>query len=522
VASTPRQPTVEVDERKSALLSNAGAIAAVASAVEGTLGPKGLNCMLVDRFGEVTISNDGCAILERMEVSHPAGRLLIQTAKAQDKEVGDGTTTACLLASTLISAGVEQVLRGVPVAKVIEGMRAGIQEAMNLLRARSRPVRGFDDPLLKQAALIAGRGQEDIAALALKGARIAGRRRLEERGFRLADWVVAKERAENEVFCGMTIEKEPLNRQMPRALTPARILLIDDALEPEEIEEEALATEAGFERYRELQEAFRKGLSRVIEAGVNLVMVGRGVADVAEQVLTEAGVMVVRRVSARDLARAAEHTGARPIKRVGLGVQGLEMEKLVGRARRVYYDEKLGHLRIMGGKGKRTATLLVGASTAEVRAERQRIAEDAASAVQHALLGGIVAGGGAAEMEILPQIERLRASLPGMACYGVDCVLAALRRPLAQISANAGFNPLEKVEQVRAAVAAGKEAVGIDCDRGEICEMFALGVVDATNVKLQALKTAAEVAEAVLRINLIIRRREKSHPPAADLEDEKC
>ena len=510
-----RQTSTEVDERTSALLSNAGAISAVAAAIEGTLGPKGLNCMLVDRFGEVTISNDGYAILDRMEVTHPAARLLVQTAKAQDLEVGDGTTTACILASALINEGVGQIIAGVPVAKVVEGIRLGAEAALGALRQVSRPISDLSDPLLEQAARISGREQTDIAQLVLAGAQIAGPEKLAQRGFRLADWVTAKAGAANEVFCGLALEKEPVNRQMPRQLAPARILIIDDALEPEELEEEALATEAGFNRYRELQENFRAGLGRLISGKIDLILTARGLSELAEQLLTEAGVMVLRRVTGRDLARVAEHTGARPVKRGWLTRPETDLEGVLGWAEQVYCDEKLEQLRIIGGRGKQVATMLVGASTAEVKAERQRIAEDAACTVQQALLGGVVAGGGAAEMRIIPAVEKLRAGLAGMAAYGVDCVIKTLRRPLSQIVANAGFNPLEKVEQVRAAVVAGQEDAGINCDTGEICNMIELGVVDATNVKIHALETAAEVAEAVLRINIIIRKKDAGRPQGA-------
>jgi len=508
---------LEVDERRSALLSNAGAIAAVAVAIEGTLGPKGLNCMLVDRFGEAIISNDGRAILERMEISHPAARLLVQTAKAQDREVGDGTTTTCLFANALISEGVNQILAGVPVARIIEGLRAGLARATALLQQTSRPIKGFDDPLLRQAALIAAREQADIADLVLEGARIAGQEKLAQRGFRLADWIIAQEGEENEVLSGLVLEKEPLNRQMPRALSAARILLIDDALEPEEMEEEALATESGFKRYRELQEDFKASLTALIEAKVNLIIVARGVAEIAEQMLTEAGVLVLRRVSAKDLARIAEHTGAQPIKRSGLAREKKAWDKILGRAKQAFFDEKLSQLRILGGKGKPSAAILLGAGTSEVREERRRIAEDAACVVQQALLGGIVAGGGAAEMSLLPELERLRSATSGLAAFGVDCVIAALRRPLGQIVVNAGYNPLEKVEQIKAAVAAGKSDIGIDCDTGELCDMLNKGVVDAARVKIHALKCAGEVAEAVLRINTVIRKKEENRPsPSPD------
>jgi chaperonin GroEL (HSP60 family) len=473
--------------------------------------------MLVDRFGEAIISNDGRAILERMEISHPAARLLVQTAKAQDREVGDGTTTTCLLAHALISEGVNQILAGVPVARIIEGLRAGLARATELLQNNSRPIKGFDDPLLRQAALIAAREQADIADLVLAGARIAGKEKLAERGFRLADWIIAQEGEENEVISGLVLEKEPLNRQMPRALSPARILLIDDALEPEEMEEEALATESGFKRYRELQENFKASLAALIEAKVNLIFVARNVSEIAEQMLTEAGVLVLRRVSAKDLARIAEHTGAKPTKRSGLARENKAWDKILGQAKQAFFDEKLSQLRILGGKGKPSAVILLGAGTAEVREERRRIAEDAACVVQQALLGGIVAGGGSAEMSLIPELEKLRGATAGLAAFGVDCVTAALRRPLAQIAVNAGYNPLEKMEQIKTALAAGKTNIGIDCDTGEPCDMLNKGVVDAARVKIHALKCAGEVAEAVLRINTVIRKKEENRPsPSPD------
>jgi len=499
----------DVDERLSALLSNAAAIRAVAAAVEGTLGPKGLDCMLVDRFGDVTITNDGFAILDRIDVSHPAARILVNTAKAQDRQVGDGTTTATVLAGALVTEAVSQVTRGVPVTKITEGMRAGIACAVAAIQARSRAIRDFDDPLLAQAALIAGRGERDIAHLAVEAARLVGRAALGEAGFRLSEWIVAKEGADNEVFPGLIVDKDRLNHQMPRQVRRARILLIDDALEPEELEEEALATESGFARYLELKGRFADALKRVLGLGVNVVVAERGVSDEAEEALTEAGAMALRRVSSRDLERIAEHTGARPLKRTGLARPAEEIARCLGRARLVAHDERLGHVRFEGGKGRHAATMLVGAAAAEVKDERQRIAQDAASAAQQAVLGGVVAGGGAAEAAASMEVQRLRDSMHGMAAYGAECVVEALRRPLAQIAANAGFNPLEKMGNLMAEMARGeRDALAINCDTGDVADMMSLGVVDPTAVKVHALRAAGEVAEAILRINTIIRKRD--------------
>lgn len=500
----------EVNEKLAALVTNANAIRAVAAAVEGTLGPKGLDTMLVDKFGEVVITNDGVTILTTMEANHPAARMLINVAKAQEEEVGDGTTTATVMAGALVGAGVELVARGVPVARVIEGIRAGVRRGLQAMEERARPVADLRDPLLYRVALIAGRGQEDIAHLVVEAARLIGRKKLLDRHFRFADTVVAEEGAENQVFMGVIINKEPMNRQMPQELENAAVLVIDDALEPEELEEEALATESGFARYLELQEQFRKNVQKIIDLGVGLVLVDRGVDDIAEEMLTDAGVMVVQRVASKELRRAAEHTGAKMIKRTGLKKSPEQLRQYLGTCRRVFHDEKLEQVWVMEGGGKPMATVLVGAATAEVVGERERIAKDAASAVQAALKGGVVPGGGALEVAVAREVEKIKTTMRGMSVYGVDCVVEALKRPLAQIVANAGFNPLEKLGDVMAAQAeTGNEALAIDCDTGQVADMFALGVVDPLLVKTHAFKAAGEIAEAILRIDTIIKKREE-------------
>ncbi|MBI2844793.1 MAG: TCP-1/cpn60 chaperonin family protein [Armatimonadetes bacterium] len=500
----------DVDERLAALLSNAGAVRAVASAIEGTIGPKGLNCMLVDRFGDVTITNDGSAILDKIDLTHPASRMIIRTAKAQDAEVGDGTTTATVIASALVTEGTNHIARGVPVTKVIEGIQTGASAAASFIESQARQVNGFDDLLLYQTARISARGHNDLADLTVSAAKLVGKEKLLDPAFRLADAVVAKEGADNEVFAGLIIDKERANAQMPRSVEDVKVLVVDDAVEPEEIEEEALATESGFARYLALQAEFRENIKRAVALGVGFVVAAKSIDDASEEVFTDAGVLAVRRVSARDIARIVEHTGARPIKRSGLKKDAAELEKFLGHCGRVYEDERLGHIRIVGGSGKPAATILVGAATQEVKEERERIARDAASSVQSALLSGVVPGGGAIELAAARKVGELRCGVRGMAAYGVDCVCEALKRPIMQIVANAGFNPLEKVEDAAAAQSnADSAALAIDCDTGEVADMLQLGVTDPVRVKLYALKAAAEVAEAVLRINVIIRKRDE-------------
>lgn len=500
----------EVDERLAALLTNANAVRAIASAVEGTIGPKGLDTMLVDRFGEVIITNDGITILTKMDVNHPAARMVINTARAQEEEVGDGTTTTTIMAAALLSEGVTHAVKGVPVTRIIEGIRVAIKRALQLMEEKARPLNGLDDPMLKRVAYIAGREREDIADLVISAARMIGEDKLKEEAFKLSDTILAEEGASNEVFMGVILSKQRLSKQMPEQVTGARILVVDDALEPEQMEEEALGTEAGFSRYMELQEDFKRNIAKLIQMGVNVILVDRGVHDIAEELLTDANVMVVERVASEDLRRAAEHTGARPIKRTGLRKEPEDIEKYLGAAELVYEDEKLEHIRIIGGKGKPMATVLVGAATEEVVGERERIAKDAASAVQAAVKGGIVPGGGAIELAVARELEKLRGSMRGMAAYGASCVAEALKKPLAQIVANAGFNQLEKVGDVMAAQAErGSDSLAIDCETGNVADMYELGVVDPKLVKTHALRAAGEIAEAILRIDTIIKKKDE-------------
>ncbi len=505
--------STEVDERLSALLTNSSAISSLATAVEGTIGPKGLDCMLVDKLGDVTVTNDGATILDKIDTVHPAARMLIRTARAQEEEIGDGTTTTTILASALIAEGVSHVSRGVPVTKVIEGIRLGIREAIEHVRFCAVPVK-LDEDVLKSIALVAARGHEDIADLIVKAAQLTGEAELRQPGFRLADAVIAKEGAGNEVFAGIVLDKQRASRQMPLSVEKPSVLVIDDALEPPEIEDDALATETGFARHVALQEEFRANIDKIISLGARFVAVAKGIDSAAEELFVDAGVLAVRRLSSRDIAKLTEATGARTIKRSGLKKDAAELAGFLGTCERVYEDERLDHIRVVGGDSASVATVLVGASTREVKDERERIARDAAGAVQTAITSGMVPGGGAVEISAMRHVQSLRDSARGMAAYGVDAVVAALKKPLAHIVSNAGFNPLEKVEDVIAAQQeSGSHALGVDCDSGEIADMIKCGVVDPAGVKLYALKAASEIAEAILRINTIIRKRDETPQP---------
>jgi chaperonin GroEL (HSP60 family) len=499
----------EVDQKFQTLLSNSNAARAISQAIEGTIGPKGLDIMMVDKFGDVVISNDGVTILKLMEVNHPAARMIINAAKAQQTEAGDGTTTATLLAGAMISIGAEQVLKGVPVTKVIQGIKIGTEHCLEVIKAQSVMIESLDDERLLNVALIAGRGEMDLAQLVIEGAQIVGTDKMFAPDFKFSDTVVARETVESKVFTGVLINREPLNQEMPLSLDNVKILLLSDALAPEEVDSEARSTENGFQYYLHNREQYQHNLNKMAQMGIKLVVTDRSIDDMAEQILSDAGIMAIQRVSHLEMERIAKCSGARKIKRSALNKEADLLQKYLGFAEKVEVDQKAGHTLLYNGGGESTATILIGAATEELVEERERIARDAAAAVQAAVRQGIVPGAGAAEIWAAQHLNELAWELKGMNSYGVLCVKEALLKPFHCIAQNAGFNPLEKMEEVVVAQMQNESGfIGMDCDSGEIIDVMEAGIVDPAWVKMHAIQTAADVTVAILKINTIIKMTE--------------
>ncbi|MDD2586988.1 MAG: TCP-1/cpn60 chaperonin family protein [Syntrophomonadaceae bacterium] len=494
------------DDKLQALLNNTEAARAISRAVEGTIGPRGLDIMMVDRFGDVVITNDGVTVLKLMEANHPAARLIINAARAQQAEVGDGTTTATIIAGALVAEGSAQILKGVPVIRVLDGIQIGINAAIKFIKERTRQLSSIEDKLLFDTAAIAGRGHQDLAHLVIEGAQLIGMAQMQNPDYKFADSIVARELASNQVFNGVIINREPLNIEMPNYIEQSNILVIDDALRPEDIDHEAMRTEHGFQYYLKAREIYERNLLKICDIGVNVVIADRGIDDIAEEIFTEAGIMAIQKVSSREIEKLCRHTGAKKLKRNSLNRDAGLLKTYLGKADKIKVDEKLEHTSIYGGKGESHAVLIIGAATEEVVDERERVARDAASAVQAALQGGIIPGGGATEVWVGSQLDKLARQQEGMLSFGVLCVREALIRPFSCMVANAGFNPLEKIGDVAAAQRREQlDLISINCENGKLIDVFENGIVDPALVKIQAVKAAGEVATAILRINTIIK-----------------
>jgi chaperonin GroEL (HSP60 family) len=504
------EKTVEVDEVTAALNNNAAAVLAVSRAVEGTLGPKGLDTMMVGPFGEILVTNSGVAILEKMEISHPASRMILEAAKSQYIQVGDGTTTAIVMAAAILKEGIAQILKGVPVSRLLEGIEKAAELGIEILREKCRiPVTELQDPFLLQVAVTAGRGDEKTAAMIFQAAQQLGKEKISSHSFKFADIIFARTGVEDQLIKGTLLSKGRVSTLMPVRISSAVILLLEDNLGPEEVENESLRTESGFKKNMDLKQRFLENLQRILSLGVNVVFTTGGIEPEAEEILIQAGAFAARRITSRDLKDISNCTGARSLKRSGLNRTSESIRTFLGKAESVFEMEEIGMIVILGGVGKPSSTLLVGANTDQVTEEKRRKTRDAASSLQAAFQSGVVPGGGASELTCVRFLESRRSEFSGMTSYGLDCVIQGLKQPFFQMAVNAGYNSLEKTEEIcRLQSKQDLNSLSLDFETGESADMLEKKVVDPLKVKVFALKTASEVAQAILRINRVVKMRD--------------
>ena len=495
-------------EQYSALENNIQAIKALVSAVEGTLGPKGMDCMLVNEQGEFIVTNDGVTILTEMDVSHPAAIMLINGAFAQQTEIGDGTTTMAILTGQLLESALHYIQKGVSVHHIIKGMKVGIQRSIEYIQRNRIAIKAENWDLLRAVLKIAGRNDGALTDLLHNAAAYVGEDRLKAKEFRFADTVEGVEGLENEVIKGVIVHRAPVGSPEEINIHHGKILVLDDELRPEVLADELMGTESGFNQYIENRKTFEDWIQRIIDEKIDILFVERSIDPYGEQRLTDAGIVVVTNILREQLSRLARCTGARLIKKSVLHKKHQELEVYCGKARQIIYDAKLDGLKVVEGAGVPAVTVLVSAATGTVTKEKERVARDAASALQAAVGNGIVAGGGAIELACALMLEDVKYHTDSMEKYGIDCVIDALKKPMYNIIKNAGFNPLEKLEQTAATMKnTGCQSLGVCCDTGSVEDLLQAQIIDPATVKIYALKAAGEIAEAILKIHLILKGR---------------
>ncbi len=488
----------------------------IAEAVRTTLGPRGMDKMLVDSLGDVVITNDGVTILKEMDVEHPAAKMIIEVAKTQENEVGDGTTTAVVLAGELLKKAEELLDQDIHPTVIARGYRLACEKAMQILDEIAINIDIEDDEILKRVAATAITGKhaeyavDHLANLVVQAVKKVAEKT--DSGYKVDEDNIKIEKKhgggveDTQLIDGIVIDKEVVHPGMPKRVKNAKIAVLKAALEVKETEIDAeinITDPDMVQKFIEQEERMIKEMvDRIVQAGANVVFCQKGIDDLAQYYLAKAGVLAVRRVKQSDIEKIAKATGAkiitdiRDIKPEDLGEAELVEERKVG-------DEEM--VFVTGCKNPKAVTILVRGGTEHVVDEVERSLTDAIKAVKAALESGkVVAGGGAPEIELSLRLKQWAPTLGGREQLAAEAFASALEIIPRSLAENAGLDPIDILVELRRAHEEGKVTYGIDVFEGKVVDMKEKGVLEPLRVKKQAISSATEVAIMILRIDDVI------------------
>jgi thermosome len=519
----------ERDRGKSASNSNIAAARAIADAVRSTLGPRGMDKMLVDSMGDITITNDGVTILKEVDVEHPAAKMIVEVAKTQDQQCGDGTTTAVVLAGELLKRAEGLLEQNIHPTVITNGYQLALQEARRLLETEiGTKVKPEDDQILLNIASTA-MGSKGVFGSRDKLAQIAVtavRRIAEKRGTTIvADTSQIKLEKrhggtidDTSLIEGILLDKERGHPRMPKSIKDAKLALLNSALEIKKTEVESkinIKSPTQIQGFLDEEDrTFRKLVEQVKAAGANVVVCQKGIDDVVLHYLAKEGIYAVKQVKESDLQKLARATGAkivtgmRELSASDLGSAGLVEEKKVG-------DEHMTY--VTGCPNPRSVSILIRGGTEHVTQEVERSLEDALKVVASVIEDGVICpGGGATEIDLAVKLRNFAPSVGGREQLAVEAFAQSLEVVPWALSENGGYDSINTLLDLRGAHggAHANRNIGVNLADGKVTDMFALKVVEPLRVKRQALSSAVEVANMVLRIDDVIASKKGSPAPA--------
>ncbi len=520
---------------KDAQKNNIDAAKTISDTIKTTLGPKGMDKMLVDSLGDVTITNDGATILDEMQIEHPAAKMLAEIAKTQNEEVGDGTTTAVVIAGELLKEAQSLLDQQIHPTVITKGFRLAKFRALEELEKLAEPITIDDEKTLRKIAntAITGKSAEKASdiftALSVKAVKKIAERSSDGITVETDNIKIEKKQggsmADTVLIEGVVLDKEIVHSAMPRSAERAKIVLLDSALEVKELEGDAkinIDSPDKMQAFLDQQEtSLKEMVDKIIASGANVVFCQKGIDDVAQHYLSKAGIMAARRVKKSDMEALSRATGAKIVSNVKdlsreeLGYAGIVHEKRVSGDEMIFVEKC---------RDPKSVTLLVRGGSEHVVDEVERAVEDAVKGVIAALeLGKIVPGGGAIETEVSKKLRKYAGSFSGREQLAISSFANALESIPRSLAENAGLDPIDKLAQMKAKHdKAGGTGFGLDVFTGRVQDMFADGVVEPLKIKQQALKSASEVSEMILRIDDTISAGQKegggppqSPPPGA-------
>ena len=496
--------------------NNIMAAKAVAAAVRTTLGPKGMDKMLVDSMGDIVITNDGATILQTMDIQHPAAKMIVEVAKTQDDEVGDGTTTAAVLAGEFLKNAEELLELGVHPTVIVSGYRLASAKAKDILKTLTKPVTVEDKDLLLKIAVtaITGKGPEaskDVFASLAVNAILAvvdkddGKYTADIEDIKIEKKVGASVEA-SELIEGMVIDKERVHINMPKNVHNARILLLSEALELKKTEvksEISIKTPDQLQLFLDQEEQMLHDMvSKVINSGANVVFVEKGIDDIAQHYLAKAGIYAARRVKKSDMEKLARATGAKiqtglkEISKSDLGKADLVEEKKISEEAMTF---------VTGCHNPKAVSIILRGGTEHVVDEAERALHDALRVVGVAIEDEtLVAGGGSPEVELALRLREYSTTLIGREQLAVAKFADALEVIPRTLADNAGLDPIDILVEMRSQHEKGKNTAGLNVFTGKVVDMWKEGVVEPLRVKVQAINSATEAATMILRIDDVL------------------
>jgi thermosome len=511
---------------KEAQSANIQAAKVIAEVVKATLGPRGMDKMLVDTLGDLTITNDGHEILKEIDVEHPAAKMIVEVAETQDDEVGDGTTTAVILAGELLTRAEDLLEKKIHATTIVAGYRKAADEAIRVLKDLAVDVDLEDRATLEKIVKtsmrskvigLAGDHFADIAIDAVKqvtetkdGALTADKddiQVMKKTGKSLLD---------TQLIQGIVVDKEVVHSDMPKRIENARIALIDCALEVEKTEMDAeirIRDPVQMKAFLdEESRMLREMVDTILKAGANVVLCQRGIDDVAQYFLTKGGALAVRRIKSSDMEKLAKATGARLITNLDdltaqdLGAARLVEERKIGDDKMVFIEEC---------QNAKAVSILIRAGLERLVDEAERALNDALSVmVDIVKRNQIVAGGGAIEAELSRRIRDYAAKVGGREQLAVEAFADSLEIIPVTLSENAGLDPIDILVALRAAHEAPNGLwKGVNVFTGNVVDMMDDAVLDPLAVKEQAIRSAVEAASMILRIDDVIAAAKSPPPP---------
>jgi len=512
------------EKGRGALSNNIAAAKAISDSVRSTLGPRGLDKMLVDSMGDVVVTNDGVTILKEMDVEHPAAKMLVEVAKTQDQEAGDGTTTAVVLSGELLKRAEALIEQNIHPTIISQGYRLASAKALEILQEVSHPVTIADHDTLKQIAVTSmssksvSFNREMLGEIAVKAITAVAEKKGAGYYVDLDNVQMIKKQggqmSDTSLIEGVIVDKEKVHSGMPTRVENPKIALLDAALEIKKTEIDAkieINEPSQLNAFlQEEENMLRRMVEQVKKSGANVVLCQKGIDDLAQHFLAKDGIYAIRRVKKSDMEKLAKATGASIVSKVSeltpqdVGTAGLVEERKIG-------EDSLTF--VTGAKKARAVSILIRGGTEHVIDEIERSLDDALNVVAVAVEDGrFVYGGGATAEELAMRLRDEAAKIGGREQIAFESFAEALEMIPRTLAENAGLDPIDILIELRKAHKSGQKHAGVNVYAGKVGDMQPLHVIEPIRVGRQAIESATDAAVMILRIDDVIASKSSPAP----------